>query len=96
LSTVRDDLAATRRALTELERCARSLRGHLGDSLDVRRVVGDAERLAASLAVLEEIVAGPRGPSPGQLEVIPDGEYDPSFWADAEDEGLGARDRRAP
>jgi hypothetical protein len=36
------------------------------------------------------------GPVPEELEEIPDVEYDASMWTNAEQEGFGAPDRRAP
>jgi hypothetical protein len=34
------------------------------------------------------------GPAqPGEIIYIPDEDYDPSFWSDADDEGLGATGR---
>lgn len=33
---------------------------------------------------------------PSQMVTVPDTPYDSSLWTDSDDEGLGARDRRAP
>lgn len=42
----------------------------------------------------------PAGPSavtdPSLMVTVPDTPYDSSLWTDSDDEGLGARDRRAP
>ncbi|MFD3805778.1 hypothetical protein ACFWTC_19675 [Streptomyces sp. NPDC058619] len=42
----------------------------------------------------------PAGPpavtDPSLMVTVPDTPYDSSLWTDADDEGLGARDRRAP
>ncbi|OEJ33564.1 hypothetical protein [Streptomyces subrutilus] len=44
--------------------------------------------------------AGPRTgsapPDPSRMVTVPDTPYDSSLWTDTDDEGLGARDRRAP
>ena len=39
---------------------------------------------------------GPPGDAAPDLVTIPDTPYDGSLWTDSDDEGLGARDRRAP
>jgi hypothetical protein len=95
--TAHEGLVNAGRALADLERAVSSLRRVFGDSLDMRRVTDDVARLATSLAVLTENAPPPvAGPASPDLEVIPDAEYDPAFWRDAEDEGLGASDRHAP
>lgn len=38
----------------------------------------------------------PAAPDPCQMVTVPDTPYDSSLWTDSDDEGLGARDRRAP
>uniref|UniRef100_A0AAU2JVC6 Uncharacterized protein n=1 Tax=Streptomyces sp. NBC_00049 TaxID=2903617 RepID=A0AAU2JVC6_9ACTN len=35
-------------------------------------------------------------PDPSRMVTVPDTPYDSSLWTDSDDEGLGARDRRAP
>ncbi|MFE6839186.1 MULTISPECIES: hypothetical protein [unclassified Streptomyces] len=35
-------------------------------------------------------------PAPSRMVTVPDTPYDSSLWTDSDDEGLGARDRRAP
>ncbi|HET8600715.1 MAG TPA: hypothetical protein VFL99_10345 [Segeticoccus sp.] len=71
------------------------LRHAMGDTVDVRRLEEDVRRVGADLELL-----GHRGhPQPGQppqpgtgqqdVVYIPDTEYDPSLWADADDEGIG-------
>ncbi|MEU9164913.1 hypothetical protein AB0D29_32135 [Streptomyces sp. NPDC048424] len=35
-------------------------------------------------------------PEPSRMVTVPDTPYDSSLWTDSDDEGLGARDRRAP
>ncbi len=95
--TVHDDLDLAQRALQNLERAVRGLRLHFGESLDMRRVHDDVQRLGTSLAILRlQAPKPPAAPQP-RLEVIPDGDYDRNLFTDAEDtEGLGAPDRRAP
>ncbi|MFJ6794586.1 hypothetical protein [Streptomyces sp. NPDC091268] len=38
----------------------------------------------------------PSAPDPSRMVTIPDTPYDNALWTDSDDEGLGARDRRAP
>jgi hypothetical protein len=52
-------------------------------------------RLAEDLEELGDPAPG-HHPARGELEEIPDVPYDPSMWADADDEGFGAPDRHAP
>lgn len=40
--------------------------------------------------------SAPAGPDPSRMVPVPDTPYDSSLWTDSDDEGLGARDRRAP
>ena len=76
-----DEIGAVRAEVRELRAEVAELRARL-DTL----VTGPAEVAAAA-------AAPPQAPP---LEVIPDRDYDRDMWVDAEDEGLGARDRRAP
>lgn len=39
---------------------------------------------------------GSAPPDPSRMVTVPDTPYDSSLWTDTDDEGLGARDRRAP
>lgn len=88
------DLTRARRKLDELDRVLRSVKNRMGNTLDVRRVCGDVDRLKDSLALLCEH-APPAGPSepredaPSPLEPLPEVPYDPALFADADDEGIG-------
>ena len=82
------DVAAARRAATELIRAADSLRRHFGDTVDVRRLVHDAERISADL----DLLVGPEAKVPGQQPsevLVPDTPYPPEMWDPSEDEGIG-------
>ncbi|MEU9979761.1 hypothetical protein [Streptomyces sp. NPDC050856] len=61
---------------------------------DLVRSVGQLERSLAQQR-REKPAAMTAGRSDG-LVSIPDTPYDTSLWTDSDDEGLGARDRRAP
>ena len=91
-----EELTAAQRCLEDLTRSVNRLERRVGSGLEIRRVRSDAEHLRESLSLLrdsapERLCAG--GP---ELVLIPDAPYDRELWADADDEGLGARDRRAP
>ncbi|WP_431954121.1 hypothetical protein [Actinacidiphila sp. bgisy167] len=96
--SLQDDLASVQRRLDELGRAVARLEQRVGDSLDMRRVRADTKHLSDDLALLRDSVAtSPLGqPSRPETVTIPDTPYDPSLWSGAEDEGLGAPDRRAP
>ena len=92
MTLVHEDIAATRRAVVDLERRAASLSRHFGDTVDVKRLLADVGRLGADLDLLCGQVKAPPKPSPQPAavrEVIPDSSYPGAFWMDAEDEGLG-------
>ena len=84
--TISDELDRTRAALLTLEKSLMALRNRLGPHLDVQRLLDDLERCTSDLRRLEQQVRAPRR---HELMVIPDDDYDPDFWADAEQEGLG-------
>ncbi|NEB04449.1 hypothetical protein [Streptomyces sp. SID13726] len=94
--SVNDELASAQRALDEVLRYVKRLEQQLGSGgLEMRRVRMDADRLRESLALLKE-GSSPAAPKKPQLVPIPDTPYDNTLWTDSDDEGLGARDRRAP
>ncbi|MGW3247717.1 hypothetical protein [Streptomyces sp. NPDC001070] len=96
--SLQDDLSSVQRRLDELGRAVSKLEQHVGDSVDMRRVRTDTKHLSDDLALLRDSVGTtPAGQKPRQeMVTIPDTPYDPSLWSGAEDEGLGAPDRRAP
>ncbi|WP_395574434.1 hypothetical protein [Streptomyces sp. BK79] len=94
--SVHDDLSSIQRSLDDLSRSVARLERLLGDGgLEVRRVRTDADHLRESVALLRA-AAVPDAPRRPDLVTIPDTPYDGSLWTDSDDEGLGARDRRAP
>ncbi|WP_282084543.1 hypothetical protein [Streptomyces tendae] len=95
--SVHDDLSSAQRSLDDLSRTVTRLEQQLGSGgLEVRRVRADADHLRESVALLRAAVAPPDAPRRPDLVPIPDTPYDGSLWTDSDDEGLGARDRRAP
>ncbi|KFG73891.1 hypothetical protein [Streptomyces mutabilis] len=94
--SVHDDLSSIQRSLDDLSRSVTRLEQRLGSGgLEVRRVRTDADHLRESVALLRA-AAAPDAPKRADLVTIPDTPYDGSLWTDSDDEGLGARDRRAP
>ncbi|MFE6196440.1 hypothetical protein [Streptomyces sp. NPDC057838] len=95
--SVHDELTSVQRCLDDLLRSLGRLEKQLGTGgLEVRRVRADANHLRESLALLREAAASQAAPKRPELVTISDAPYDPSLWIDSDDEGLGARDRRAP
>jgi hypothetical protein len=81
------DVARARNAAAQLTQAVEALRRQAGDTVDVRRLRQDVQRASEDL----ELLVGPAvAPAPAPtLEVIPDRDYPPDFWGDAQDEGLG-------
>ncbi|MCB5166908.1 hypothetical protein LG634_18930 [Streptomyces bambusae] len=71
----------------------------LQDDLNaVRRNLDELTRKVEQLERKEQAQRRPGGAPPDRsgMVTIPDTPYDGSLWTDTDDEGLGARDRRAP
>lgn len=96
--SVHDELTSVQRCLDDLIRSVGRLEKQLGSGgLEMRRVRADANHLRESVALLRETAAAGAAPQKRlDLVTISDTPYDPSLWVDTDDEGLGARDRRAP
>ncbi|MER7054586.1 MULTISPECIES: hypothetical protein [unclassified Streptomyces] len=95
--SVHDDLSSIQRSLDELSRSVTRLEQRLGSGgLEVRRIRTDADHLRESVALLRAVSAASDAPRRQDLVTISDAPYDGSLWTDSDDEGLGARDRRAP
>jgi hypothetical protein len=94
--TATDDLATATRQVNGLRETVAALRAGLGDTVDVQRVRDDVTRLAADLNLVARAagLGGGGGPArSGEVVYVPDDDYDPSFWVDADDEGLGSTGR---
>ncbi|GHE04454.1 hypothetical protein [Streptomyces alanosinicus] len=95
--SVHDDITSVQRCLDDLHRSLGRLEHQIGSGgLEMRRVRMDADHLRESVALLREAAATPDAPRRPDLVTISDTPYDISLWTDSDDEGLGARDRRAP
>ncbi len=98
---IQDDLTAVQRRLDDLVRSLATVEPQVGHTLDMRRVRADADHLRESLTLLRDSVRNGGCTGRGreqEMVTIPDTPYDRSLWSDgdAEEEGLGARDRHAP
>ncbi|MGI5445309.1 hypothetical protein ACQEVM_06100 [Streptomyces sp. CA-243310] len=69
---------------------------------DLTAVRRDLDELVRKVERLERTAGRPdpgrrpAAPDPSRMVTIPDAPYDSTLWTDTDDEGLGARDRRAP
>ena len=93
---VSDDLNALAHAVDSVRRSVAALRAKVGATVDVQRLEDDAVRLEADISLLRRGLHVSRGTggAPGEIVYVPDDDYDPSLWADADDEGLGSHGRR--
>ena len=86
-----DPVSATRTALTSLAASVLRIRNEYGDTLGVRRLTSDIDRLQADLDELGDPAPGHRpGVAPEEITVIPDDPYDESMWQDAQSEAQHA------
>jgi hypothetical protein len=86
-----DSVAAARAALTSLAAAVLRVRDEYGDTLGVRRLTSDVDRLNADLDELGPPAPGSRPPvAPEERIRIPDEPYDESMWADAQSEAQHA------
>lgn len=83
-----DEVASARGAAQALKWSAERLSQHYGDTVDVRRLALDIDRVRDDLDLLCGLPST-RGPQ-RELEVMTDAPYSPELWAGAEDEGVGS------
>jgi hypothetical protein len=89
--SAQDPVAAARAALTSLAAEVLRIRNEYGDTLGVRRLTSDVDRLLADLDELGGPAPGHRPPvSPEEMVRIPDDSYDESMWQDAQTEAQHA------
>ncbi|MFG2135776.1 hypothetical protein [Streptomyces sp. NPDC048650] len=98
--SLQSELTVAEGNLTELLRSVARLEEHVGAGLDMRRVRTDVNHLRESLGLLKESASdakpGRTGATADEMVQVSDAPYDSALWTDAEDEGLGAKDRHAP
>ncbi|MEU9420565.1 hypothetical protein [Streptomyces sp. NPDC051000] len=63
---------------------------------DLDELVRKVERLERTAGRQDPGGGRRAAPDPSAMVTIPDAPYDSTLWTDSDDEGLGARDRRAP
>ncbi|MGZ4495792.1 MAG: hypothetical protein ACXVWU_13895 [Nocardioides sp.] len=86
-----DAVRATREALTTLAAAVLRVGNEYGDTLGVRRLTSDVDRISEDLAELGEPQPGHTpGASNADVIAIPDDPYDESMWADAQSEAQHA------
>jgi hypothetical protein len=86
-----DAARAVREALTSLAAAVLQVRDEYGDTLGVRRLTSDVDRINADLEELGEPAPGHRRPTRSEdLLEIPDDPYDESMWLDAQSEAQHA------
>ena len=89
------ELAELHGLIDALHRSVASLKSKYGDSLPMRRIVNDAERLRNDIERLDidvhewELGTGLRTSAAGEKIAIPDTQYDRDFWGDISDGGVG-------
>jgi hypothetical protein len=82
-----DAVGATREALTALAAAVLLVRNEYGDTLGVRRLTSDVDRLAEALDQLGDPQPGHRpAVNAEEMIVIPDDAYDEGMWHDAQSE----------
>ena len=85
--SAQDAVGATREALTGLAAAVLRIRNEYGDTLGVRRLTADVDRLNEALDLLGDPQPGHRPSVPSeQMIEIPDAPYDESMWQDAQSE----------
>jgi hypothetical protein len=90
------ELAELHDLIGGLRRCVTSLASRYGDSLAMRRIVNDTERILNDIDRLDidaeefELARGfSQNRHVGEKIPIPDTQYDSAFWQGVDDEGLG-------
>jgi hypothetical protein len=85
--SVEDDLSAAGHAVDALQRAVTALGAAYGENVDLHRLQEDVSRICTDLELLREsrpdLLAAVQPPSQA---AAPAGNYDPAFWADADDE----------
>jgi len=98
LSAATTELAELHELIGGLRRCVAALKARYGDSLAMRRIVIDADRILADVELLDTDVSEldlsrATVQQYGEKIAIPDTDYDRDFWRDVDDEGVGGHSR---
>lgn len=81
------------RAVARLKRCTGALRARYGESVPMRRLINDVERLDIDAEDVARSVPLVPATDRSEVVVVPDTPYDPSLWRDADEEGVGGLKR---
>ncbi len=85
--SAQDAVGSAREALTTLAAAVLRIRNEYGDTLGVRRLTSDVDRLNESLDQLGDPRPGHRpAVDADEMVLIPDDPYDESMWSDAQSE----------
>ncbi len=88
------EIAELRQTIIQLERSLDAVRSRHGDTLAVRRLVNDLERLDIDAAELEQALPqNQAGAAKADVIYVPDSKSDEAAWMGAQDEGLGFHSR---
>ena len=90
------ELAELHHLISEVRRCAMSMRARYGDNPAMQRIINDADRLLNDLDRLDIDIAEldlghPASQQAGEKIPVPDTQYDTDFWRDVDDEGVGGQ-----
>ena len=86
---VQEDLTTAAGHVAGLRKAVTALASDLGNTVDVQRLRADVVRLADDVDLVARaagIGSHDRAGGPGEIVFIPDEDYDPAMWADADDE----------
>jgi hypothetical protein len=90
--TEQEPVAATRAAITHLAAAVLRVRNEYGDTIGVRRLTADVDRVLEDLDHLGSPQRTSRPPvAPEEKIPIPDEPYDESMWQDAQTEAQHAQ-----
>jgi hypothetical protein len=82
MSVSQSEITTARKAARDLVSAVEVLKDHHGDSVDMRRLLADAQRVSEDLDLLVGPEAAPTNDEPHI--VVPDHAYPPEFFRDAD------------
>lgn len=86
---VTKELASAQQGLDAVERAVAAVERRYGPCTGVRRLRSDVRRVREDLEELAALSPPPVAAQESSPVFVPDTDYDPAFWRDVEDEGLG-------
>jgi hypothetical protein len=91
------ELAEMHHLISEVRRCAMSMKARYGDNPAMQRIINDADRLLNDVDRLDidiaelDLGSGATQQQTGEKIPVPDTQYDTDFWRDVDDEGVGGQ-----